>query len=150
MSGEASSLVWDHSKTRGSQKLALLALARRCRRRTKPFFATVSAPELASMLNLKERQARDLIAGLLKSGELIVHHAGSGRGVANMYHIVTPRAEKDAPECMAMDNPNREGAKARQPRAKTDKKRAQPERSYTDSDGKAVKHAPARRVSHAV
>lgn len=89
MSAEATSLVWLHSKTKGLARLIMLGLARSCERRRKPFFSPVSPEDLALLTLVSVRHVHRILKELVASGEeLIIHHAGCGRGVKTIYHIV--------------------------------------------------------------
>lgn len=90
MSAEALSLVFEHSKTEGQKRLILLALAKLAERRTKPFFSAAGSDELETLTRISARHVRRLLKELVEDGsELIVHHAGKGRGIKTIYHIVT-------------------------------------------------------------
>lgn len=88
MSKEATDLIWDHSTTSGTHKLAMLALARLCDKRRRPFLVEVSASAIAPLMGVKEQQARRALVELSKENkELMLYQKGIGKGVANLYII---------------------------------------------------------------
>lgn len=84
MSVQASARVWEHSRSKGSARLVLLALANNA---DEHGYAWPSVATLATAANISERQARAAIAALEADEELALI-AGQGRGHVSVYVVI--------------------------------------------------------------
>lgn len=87
MSVSAMSFVWKHSRQRGGSLLVLLALADFA---NDEGLCYPSMQTLALKARVDERQARRIVAKLVKSGEASIEQRGgfsAGRNLANVYRV---------------------------------------------------------------
>ena len=104
MSVYISADVWKYSKTRGSARLLLLALADNAREETR--IAIVGTAYLAEKTRLSQRAVHRLIQELEASGEVMVER-NRGRHRTNRYRITEYTAEENVSDCQVFqDDPN--------------------------------------------
>lgn len=94
MSTHYTSWVWAESKTQGSHKLALLALAD-CAGRDGE--VSLSQRDVAQLCGLSKSRAEEIIKDLINGGELSVIAHGAGRSNPTRYKIMADQSGKKCP-----------------------------------------------------
>lgn len=106
MSVQATTWVWEHSKSRGPDRIVLLAIADAANR--EGGYSCQSIATLVKMSGVSESTVHRSIKALLESGEL-VHEGASARYRTNVYSLPMKGCQADTPPTSGVSSESSEG-----------------------------------------